>query len=224
MKPHLSVIMFDLDGTLFDTATAIVSAFRATFQQLQLPQPAHDEQIRETIGLPLESAFMQLLPPEAAPQAVNDCVAEYLRQFQTLILPMAPSLLFPGVASGLAQLKQSGFRLAVTTNKFARSANALLAAAGIATLFDVVVCADQVANKKPAPESGDRILAHYRAKAEHAVMVGDTTHDILMAHQVGCPAIAVDYGIQNREVLAAAEPQVIFSTFSDVVAWCQQRA
>ncbi|TFZ52218.1 HAD family hydrolase [Serratia proteamaculans] len=223
MKPELRVIMFDLDGTLFDTAKAIVSAFRATFQQLQLPQPADDELIRETIGLPLERAFAQLLAQEADGRAVTDCVAEYQRQFQTLILPMAASLLFPGVAAGLQQLKGAGFHLAVTTNKFARSANSLLAAAGIAPLFDVVVCADQVTEKKPAPESGNKILEHYQVRAQEAVMVGDTTHDILMAHQVGCPVIAVDYGIQNRQVLAAAEPSIIVSSFAAVVDWCRHR-
>ncbi|WP_231853041.1 HAD family hydrolase [Xenorhabdus poinarii] len=215
--------MFDLDGTLFDTAKAIISAFRATFQQLKLPEPAHDEQIRETIGLPLERAFAQLLSQAEDGQRVTDCVEEYQRQFQTLILPMAAELLFPGVAAGLFQLKQSGFQLAVTTNKFARSANALLIASGIAGLFDVVVCADQVKDKKPAPESGNNILAHYQAVAEESVMVGDTTHDILMAHQVGCQVIAVDYGIQHRTILAAAKPDIIVSSFSDVVNWCLLR-
>lgn len=224
MKPYLRVVMFDLDGTLFDTAKAIVSAFRATFRQLQLPQPDDDEQIRETIGLPLERAFARLLSLNADGAAVTDCVAEYQRQFQTLILPMAPALLFPGVAVGLQQLKQAGLRLAVTTNKFSHSANALLAAAGIAPFFDVVVCADQVTEKKPAPESGERILAHYQAKAEHAVMVGDTTHDILMAHQVGCASLAVDYGIQSRAILADVAPHIIVSSFADVVDWCCRRS
>ncbi|WP_258879833.1 HAD family hydrolase [Pectobacterium aroidearum] len=214
--------MFDLDGTLFDTAKAIVATFRATFKHWGLPQPINDDVIRNTIGLPLETAFAQILQQDVEQPVVADCVTEYQRQFQILILPMAESLLFPSVSSGLTQLKQSGFHLAVTTNKFSRSANALLTAAGIADLFDIVVCADQVTEKKPAPESGEKILAYYQVSAEDTVMVGDTTHDILMAHNIGCRSIAVDYGIQRREILSAVKPTVILSSFSEVVQWCQE--
>jgi phosphoglycolate phosphatase-like HAD superfamily hydrolase len=86
-----------------------------------------------------------VFPPSQSTGAYSDCgaecVNEYQRQFLEVILPAAKQLLFPGVLDGLCHLKNHQFRLAVTTNKFSRSANALLTAAGIADFFDVVVCA-----------------------------------------------------------------------------------
>ncbi|MDO6708100.1 HAD family hydrolase [Photobacterium sp. 1_MG-2023] len=221
MKQHSPVIMFDLDGTLFDTAQAIATAFNATFEAMQLPV-LENQVICDTIGLPLEKAFANLLnQPEDIP-VVADCVAEYQRQFREKILPAAKTLLFPGVDEGLRNLKDHHFNLAVTTNKFSRSANALLAAAGIADLFDVVVCADEVREKKPAPESGQKILAHFRAEKEQALMVGDTTHDILMANHLGCKAIAVNYGIHSEAALQTASPTWMAADFRSVVDICHQ--
>lgn len=221
MKHSSPIIMFDLDGTLFDTAQAIATAFNATFASKQLPAK-ETKDICDTIGLPLEKAFSHLLnQPEHTP-IVAECVTEYQRQFQELILPAAKQLLFPGVLDGLSHLKNHQFKLAVTTNKFSRSANALLAAAGIADFFDVVVCADEVKEKKPAPESGQKILAHFQASKEQALMVGDTTHDIFMANNLGCKAIAVNYGIHSEMELNTASPTWMAANFRSVVDICER--
>jgi phosphoglycolate phosphatase len=221
MKQNHPVIMFDLDGTLFDTAQAITTAFNATFEALQLPA-LENQNICDTIGLPLEKAFSNLLnQPEDTP-IVTGCVEEYQRQFREKILPAAKTLLFPGVFEGLLNLKNHQFNLAVTTNKFSRSANPLLAAAGIADFFGVVVCADEVSEKKPAPESGLKILAHFRAEKEQALMVGDTTHDIFMANNLGCKAIAVNYGIHSEAELHKASPTWMAADFRSVVDICHQ--
>lgn len=221
MKHSPPVIMFDLDGTLFDTALAIATAFNATFVSKQLPAK-ESQDICDTIGLPLETAFSHLLnQPENTP-IVAECVAEYQRQFQELILPAAKQLLFPGVLDGLSYLKNHQFKLAVTTNKFSRSANLLLTAAGIVGFFDVVVCADEVEEKKPAPESGQRILDHFQASKEQALMVGDTTHDIFMANNLGCKAIAVNYGIHSETELKKANPTWMAKDFHSVVDICDR--
>ncbi|GEM77479.1 HAD family hydrolase [Vibrio sagamiensis] len=221
MTQRFPVIMFDLDGTLFDTAQAITTTFNATFEALGLNQ-LDDHNIRNTIGLPLEKAFSKLLCQPEEESIIVSCVDEYQNQFRKKILPMAKELLFPGVSEGLLKLKNEQFHLAVNTNKFARSANALLTAAGIADLFDVIVCADEVHNKKPAPESGQKILTYLQASKDQALMVGDTTHDIFMANNLGCKSIAVDYGIHSQEELKEANPTWIASNFYRVVNICKQ--
>ncbi|MGI2030191.1 HAD family hydrolase [Endozoicomonas sp. ALE010] len=219
MTQERPVIMFDLDGTLFDTAQAIATAFNSTFEAMLLPT-LEDQVISDTIGLPLETAFSKLLnQPENTPIVIG-CVEEYQRQFREEILPRAKTLLFPGVFEGLLNLKSRQFNLAITTNKFSSSANALLTAAGIADLFDVVVCADEVCEKKPAPESGQKILTYFQAKKEQALMVGDTTHDIFMANNLGCKAIAVNYGIHSEAELHKARPTWMAPDFSSVVDIC----
>jgi len=117
-------------------------------------------------------------------------------------------------------LKQSGLRLSVTTNKFSHSANTLLVAAGIANFFDIIVCADEVKEKKPDPESGQKILDYFAASELQAIMVGDTTHDILMANSLGCNSIAVTYGIHDESTLREVSPSVIAHNFNEVVELC----
>ncbi|EXU77338.1 HAD family hydrolase [Erwinia mallotivora] len=221
MKDNHIVVMFDLDGTLFDTAQAIPLAFNAAFRTLGLSElPAAE--IKKTIGLPLEKAFSGLMNlPVDQPQVVC-AVKEYQQQFKTLILPLAKELLFAGVTVGLENLKSSGFRLSVTTNKFAHSANTLLTAAGISHLFDIVVGADEVTLKKPHPESGQKILDFFQVDNSQAIMVGDTTHDILMANNLGCASIAVTYGIHDRQTLISAQPIALAKCFDDVVEQCHQ--
>ncbi|MBW5481265.1 HAD-IA family hydrolase [Streptomyces bambusae] len=210
--------VFDLDGTLVDTPRGIVETFLAAYGAMGEPGPAPDPAaVRATIGLPLERAWATLLGvPETDPR-VAEGVRQYLKLFRELVLPRARELLFPGVPEGLAALRARGVTLAVATSKFYASADALLTAAGLRELFAVVVGADQVAHPKPHPESGLLVLERLGTPADRAVMVGDTTHDLLMARAAGMRSIAVTYGIHSRAELAGAEPTWVADTFDEVI-------
>jgi phosphoglycolate phosphatase len=84
--------------------------------------------------------------------------------------------------------------------------------------FNVVVGADRVARPKPDPEAGELILSLFGATAEQAVMVGDTTHDLLMAKAVGMRSIAVTCGIHDRAEVAFGDPICMTGTFDQLVA------
>ncbi|MFE0581323.1 HAD family hydrolase [Streptomyces sp. NPDC058874] len=211
--------LFDLDGTLVDTPRGIVESFTAVFAALgTAPAPAPAE-IRATIGLPLEQAFAKLLGVAPDDARVAEGVRRYQEAFREIVLPRAVELLFPGVPDGLAALRDRGLALAVATSKFYASADALLRAAGIRDLFEVVLGADQVERPKPHPDSGHRVLRELGGiPAERAVMVGDTTHDLLMAQACGMRSIAVTYGIHGPAELSTAEPTWLADTFDDAVA------
>ncbi|MFC4120069.1 HAD family hydrolase [Nonomuraea zeae] len=209
--------VFDLDGTLVDSPRAIVETFTAAFGAMSVAVPDAGA-IRATIGLPLERAFGGLLGLPADHELVAGGVRHYQRLFKEIILPRAPELLFPGVADGLAELRDLGVTLAVATSKFHASADALLTAAGLREHFAVVVGADQVTHPKPHPESGHLVLRTLGIPAEQAVMVGDTVHDIHMARAAGMRSIAVTYGIHGLAELSAAEPTWIAGSFGEVVA------
>ncbi|MCC3768664.1 HAD family hydrolase [Streptomyces sp. UNOC14_S4] len=211
------VVVFDLDGTLVDTPRAIVETFTAAFAAMDAdaPDPAA---VRATIGLPLEQAFGKLLGIPLDDERVAEGVAQYQRLFREIILPRSRELLFPGVADGLAELHRQGFTLTVATSKFYASADALLTAAGLRDLFSVVIGADQVSRPKPDPESGRAVMTELGIGPGQAVMVGDTTHDLLMAKGAGMRSIAVTYGIHGREELATADPTWTADTFDEVLA------
>ncbi len=190
------VVAFDLDGTLVDTPSAIVETFTAAFASMGV-QPRHASAIRATIGLPLEQAFGKLMGVSVNDAAVARGVQQYQVLFKELILPRAEKLLFPGVA------------------------DALLTAAGLRDRFTMVVGADQVMWPKPDPEMGQVIMREFGVPAARAVMVGDTTHDLLMAKAAGMRSIAVTYGVHSVQELKSADPTWIADTFDDVLKCVQ---
>lgn len=209
-------VLFDLDGTLIDTPNAIVSTFTDTFAALGIHGVTADA-IRGTIGRPLEEAFAHLIgqPPTAV--TVEAAVQRYQALYRERIVPQARALRYPGVAEGLARLRANGMPLAVATSKFTASAELLLTAAGIRDHFAMVVGADAVTQPKPAPEAGLLIAAELGYPPNRAIMVGDTTHDLLMARNAGMRSIAVTYGIHSAAQLEAAEPTWMAQTFPAVV-------
>ncbi|MBP2847450.1 HAD family hydrolase [Dickeya oryzae] len=213
MKP---LIIFDLDGTLVDTPSGIVSAFVTALRDLGMPVEDRSA-IRATIGLPLEKAFSQLLSLPVEDERIAQAIRQYQAVFREQVLPQAPGLVFPGVVDGLSLLKRQGYMLAVATSKVFASASALLDAAGLAPFFDLVLGADMVTHPKPHPEMGLLAMSRLGAEASTTAMVGDTTHDLLMAKQAGIAAIAVTWGIHHAGQLKSAEPQVIVDTFGEVV-------
>ncbi|MFI1799398.1 HAD family hydrolase [Streptomyces sp. NPDC020379] len=210
------VVVFDLDGTLVDTPRAIVETFTAAFAAMDLAAP-DPSAVRATIGLPLEQAFSKLMGISLDDDRVAEGVRQYQRLFREIILPRAGELLFPGVDEGLRSLREKGLVLAVATSKFYASADALLTAAGLRDLFAVVIGADQVSRPKPDPESGHAVMEKLQVAAEQTVMVGDTTHDLLMAKAAGMRSIAVTYGIHSLEELNPAGPTWLADSFADVL-------
>jgi phosphoglycolate phosphatase len=213
---EIQLVIFDLDGTLIDTPQLIVETFSAVFAALSAPA-REVAAIRATIGMPLELAFGSLLGTALDDPQVVLGIEHYQRLFKELVLPNAANRVFPGVVDGLAELAKQGVALAVATSKFRRSADALLTAAGLGDHFDLVVGADEVSHPKPHPEIGQTILRVLGMAAEHAVVVGDTTHDLLMARVAKMRSIGVTYGIHDRATLATADPTWLADSFPEVV-------
>lgn len=208
--------IFDLDGTLVDTPRAIVEGFTAAFARMGM-EARDPAAIAATIGLPLEQAFSALLGLPLDDVRVAEGVSEYRVQFQERILPRAGGLVFPGVSEGLGALSGRGLALAVATSKLHASADALLRAAGLRDRFDLVVGTDQVTRAKPHPEMLELIVRTLGVPPERAVVVGDTTHDLLMARAAGMRSVAVTYGVHGLDELMSAEPTWVADTFDDAV-------
>jgi phosphoglycolate phosphatase len=208
--------LFDLDGTLIDTPNAIVNTFTDTFASLGIHGITADA-IRGTIGRPLAEAFAQLVGLPTTAALVEEAVQRYQVLYREGIVPQARTLLYPGVAEGLARLRANGTVLSVATSKFTASAEALLDAAGLRDHFAMVVGADAVTEPKPAPDAGLLISAELGYHPSRAIMVGDTTHDVFMAHNATMRSIAVTYGIHTPAQLEAAEPTWTAGTFPEAV-------
>ncbi|MCY7343523.1 MAG: HAD family hydrolase [Pseudonocardia sp.] len=207
-------VLLDLDGTLLDTPSAIVSTIGTVLADLGHPRPA-PAAVRGTVGRPLAEAFRALAGP-LDDDEVAEATRRYLLRFRDDVLPRARGLVFPHVEDGLRELRGAGFGLAVATSKFTASARALLDAAGLLGLFDAVVGADEVSRPKPHPEMGVLVLRRMGVVAADAVMVGDTVHDIDMARSAGIASIAVTYGVGDRPTLLDAGPTRVADSFDEV--------
>jgi len=215
-------IIFDLDGTLIDTPRGIVDTFTAALKLFGV-KSIDPVAIRKTIGLPLEKAFSMLMDVELEDQKVSEAVKLYQSLFKEIVLPKAKQLIFPGVEKGLANLKAKGFCLAVATSKVFASAEALIKAAGLWHYFDLVLGADDVKNPKPHPEMGQLAMWHLAVCPEDTIMVGDTTHDMLMAKSSGMRSIAVTYGVHDVVKLKSAEPTWIAHSFEEVMRFAMNK-
>jgi phosphoglycolate phosphatase len=208
--PHPENLIFDLDGTLVDSAPGICTSARSALRILGYAD-RDDTIIRPMIGLPLTQIARTLIGPTVSEGGIAEWCDCYRAEFDRIALPATAA--FPGVADGLRRWQRQGRRLAVATSKRTDVAERVLAQAGIRETFAIVVGGDQVARGKPHPDMALHTLVRLGVPAELCAMIGDTTHDITMAQGALIPAYAVTYGAHDRETLSAARPHGIVDDF-----------
>lgn len=213
MKRRFDLIVFDWDGTLLDSAAAIVRAIQSASEDLGVPVPT-DRQARQVIGLGLETALKQAVPelPEAAyPHMVERYRHHYLGRDHELTL-------FDGVEEMLDALRQQGHLLAVATGKSRLGLNRALQHSGLADYFLATRCADECISK-PNPQMLLEILEELGERPENAVMIGDTSHDLNMANNAGVAGVGVLYGAHLPEDLHACQPVACFDSVPALSTW-----
>lgn len=197
---------FDLDGTLIDTAPDLGAAANATLAELGLtllPEARFPRLVGGGIAILVERALTESLghPPEPA---LRGKALERFRENYAARL-FERSRVYPGVIEGLGRLREAGLALCCITNKHSRFALPLLEAAGLASLFDFTLCADEPARRKPEPAMLLDACARFGIAPARMLYVGDSRTDVLAARAAGCPVAAVDYGYDAE--LGNGEPQ-----------------
>lgn len=209
------LLIFDWDGTLVDSIGRIVESISIAAANCNLP--ALDEcVIKGMIGLGLPEAIAALYPHMADAKQVEAFRRAYADHY--LLLEAEPSVLYPGVALALQQLREHGHLLAVATGKGRRGLDRVLEAQGWSDYFDVTRCADETASK-PDPLMIHEILAHCGVRPERALMIGDSLFDLEMARRAGVDSVAVAYGAQTIEALQVCGPCLSINHFSELGDW-----
>ncbi|MDR2238938.1 MAG: HAD-IA family hydrolase [Zoogloeaceae bacterium] len=210
------LIVFDWDGTLLDSAGAIVACMQAAAVDLGLPPP-EEGAVRHVIGLGLHDALSQALPQ--APVSDYPRIAERYRHHylsQDHALP-----LFAGARELVEELAAAGCLLGVATGKSRHGLNRALAASGLGPLFHATRCADEC-HSKPAPDMLLELIAELDAEPDRTLMIGDTTHDLQMARNAGVGALAVGYGAHPRAALQAEQPLGLFDQLPQLRDWLRR--
>lgn len=212
------LIVFDWDGTLLDSAGAIVYAIQAACRDLELPVP-DEARARHVIGLGLIDAMRYAvpdLPPERYPVIADRYRFHYLAGDHHLTL-------FAGVREMLGRLQESGHILTVATGKSRHGLDRALDHSGLRPLFQASRCADEC-HSKPHPQMLDELMAEFGIAAASTVMIGDTSHDLLMASNAGVDGLGVTYGAHPHDHLLEHAPLACLHSVPELDQWLQRFA
>jgi phosphoglycolate phosphatase len=218
MPKQFDLLIFDWDGTLMDSAGVIVDSIQRACEDIGLPAPS-DRASRQIIGLGLIQALQTLLPDLPAddyPRLVERYRHHYLGRDAQIPL-------FEGVTSGIGQLHASGFQLAVATGKSRLGLSRALDASGLGAWFSGTRCADQT-HSKPHPAMVLELIDELDADPARTLVIGDTSHDLLMAANAGVASLGVTYGAHEVGDLQPHAPLALLDSFAEVHAWLNANA
>ncbi|MCL9983807.1 MAG: HAD-IA family hydrolase [Erythrobacter sp.] len=210
----MRLAVFDCDGTLVDGQADVCWAMERAFARAALPAPEVSA-VRRAVGLSLPQAVRALAPDLTDDQ--NRAVTEFYRSsFRARREEgLLDEPLYDGIAELLAALHADGWRLAVATGKSDRGLAACLATHGIADLFVSLQTADRHPSK-PHPAMLEAALFEAGAAPHQAVMIGDTSFDMLMARSARVAAVGVAWGYHAPAELLASGALTIAETVAQL--------
>jgi phosphoglycolate phosphatase len=218
MPKQFDLLIFDWDGTLMDSAGVIVDSIQRACVDIGQPAPSERDS-RQIIGLGLIQALQALLPNLHAddyPRLVERYRHHYLGRDDMLPL-------FDGVARGIPELKACGFQLAVATGKSRLGLSRALDSSGLGEWFAATRCADQT-HSKPHPAMVLELIDELDADPARTLVIGDTSHDLLMAANAGVASLGVTYGAHEPDDLHPHAPLALMNSFAEVHAWLNANA
>ena len=202
-------IVFDLDGTLIDSAPDLVDTLNVVFAREGLAPVPYDT-ARNLIGGGARLMIKRGVEAEGLdypPAKLETLFADFIAHYSEHIADRSRP--FPGLIEALDALAAEGHRFAVCTNKLERLSVMLLKELGLAHRFAAICGQDTFGMQKPDPEVLRRTIAAAGGDLQHAIMIGDSLTDIRTARAAGVPVIAVDFGYTDRPVTELGPDRVI---------------
>ena len=217
LRRRPSLIAFDLDGTLVDSAPDLAYAIDRMLSRLGRP-PAGEARVRGWIGEGMAMLVRRAITGETWPKADPPDFAEAVALFTDIYGAhlCVHSRLYGGVAEGLAQLHAGRYPLACITNKPSRFTQPLLEQLSIARFFDVVGCGDQFARQKPDPEPLLKTTERFGLHPSDCLMVGDSPTDAKAARRAGYRLILVSYGYHGGEGVDVLGPDAVIHSLTEL--------
>jgi phosphoglycolate phosphatase len=204
-----TTVVFDLDGTLVDTAPDLVATLNTIFAREGLPPVAYAA-ARNMVGGGARAMIERGLAAEGRAAAAGDLdrlVGAFIEHYAEHIAERSRP--FPGLEASLDALAGQGCRFAVCTNKLEWLSVRLLDRLGLAGRFAAICGPDTFGVRKPDPELLRRTIIRAAGRTDRAIMIGDSVTDIATARAAGIPVIAVDYGYTETPVEQLGPDRVV---------------
>lgn len=215
-----NVLLFDLDGTLVDSAPDLALALNRTLAEFNKQQ--FDQQIiRSWVGNGARVLVQRGLSGSATINEqldntfVEQALTVFLAHYQQCLC--IESALYSDVKEGLFSLKTAGYRLAIITNKPAVFIEPILQGLAIDSIFELLIGGDTLPQRKPDPAPLHYALAQMQVTAEQCLMIGDSKNDILAAKAANIDSVGLTYGYNYGEDINLYQPQWCFNHFKELL-------
>lgn len=210
-KLKQTIVLFDLDGTLTDSAEGVIRSAQYMQEKMGIEKWA-DEDLKFIVGPPLMKTFTEDFAMDA--ETAETALAHFRERYTTVGL--FENKLYPGIEEMLTALRKKDKRLAVATSKKEETAVRILEHFGVAKYFEVIGGDNRAAGRDNKAKVIAYVLEQMRAEKNDVVMVGDRKFDVEGAHAMGIPCVAVEYGYGNREEFLACGADVVVAAPEDV--------
>jgi len=217
------LILFDLDGTLIETAPEIADAVNDTLEAFDRPHISQ-QQVNDWIGhgtrelLISALAFTDKSTTEAVRRSASFARIQAAFGVHYQKRCGTRSHLYPHVRETLQTLRERGVKLAVVTNKEQRYTQVVLDAHKLTPLFARVISGDTLPLKKPDPMGVHDCLHHFLIRGERALFVGDSSIDVATARNAGVAVWVLPYGYNMGQPIESAHPDRVIADFSALIA------
>ncbi|MHB1863456.1 MAG: HAD family hydrolase [Gemmatimonadaceae bacterium] len=206
----LHTILFDLDGTLIDSIELIQRSKTHAFESRGLPAPSDAEWL-PGIGTPLRAMFTRYAADDAEVDAFIGAYREYqLANHDRLVRA------YDGAAAALAALRERGHAIGIVTSKSVELSERGLAYVGLLPFVHTIVGADSTSRHKPHPEPVHVALDRLGGRADRALFIGDSVHDMHAGNAAGVGTVAALWGPFSRAELATASPRFYLDRLADL--------
>lgn len=214
---NVKALMFDLDGTLIDTAPEIAGAANQMLADLNLPALSL-QTIKNFIGEGTQTLIRRCLTVKSQ-NVLDDLLFERAQAlfFMHYANNVQQSKPFDGVIEALTALKSARFKLACVTNKPAKFTLPLLQASGLSDFFEIVVSGDTLPKKKPDPMQLQHVCAKLNVLEAESMLIGDSATDVAAAHAAGCYIVTVPYGYNQGRAIDENLVDAMIHDLTDLV-------
>ncbi len=209
--PSIDTIIFDLDGTLLDTLADLAGSVNYAMEKYHLPVHSLDS-VRQMVGNGVTVLMERAIPDGRSFLKFSDCLNDFKEHYE--IHKKDLTMPFPGIMEFLKDAYESGYQMAVVSNKFDLAVKGLCQDFFSPYITAAIGESAQIA-PKPAPDTVFKAMEELRVSPSQCVYVGDSDVDIMTAKNAGIPCISVSWGFRTRQFLQEHGASVIADTVDD---------
>lgn len=209
-----SAVVFDLDGTLVDSAGDIAEAVNRTLDDLSLPRVS-EATVRSWIGEGVRKLVTTALRDAGSEHTLDEVMPSFMRHYHECLL-RSPQL-YDGVLETLEALQAQRLPMAICTNKPSALVPPLLEHLGIDRFFAHIIGGDSLPQRKPAPEPLQHVAVLLGQPVQACLMVGDSATDLHAANNAGMPIVLVRYGYTRDLDLDAADAVAVIDVLPELL-------